>query len=67
MKMAALLLLLLSMPLSAQAPCSRCVKPKPAYKVTKLSLLDVGISCLNGVDPISHVYGNVLIVSCEEK
>ena len=41
-----------------------CARPKPVYKVMKLSTSEVGISCLNGGDPTGKKIGNVLIISC---
>jgi hypothetical protein len=41
-----------------------CVKPKAIYKVSRLSLTDVGISCTNGADPTGLKAGDTLIISC---
>ena len=41
-----------------------CAKPKPIYKVTKLGLSEVGISCTNGADPTGQKIGDTLIISC---
>lgn len=66
---AAILALALSAPQTPIGPqqCQSCLKPKPVYKVTKLSLTDVGVTCLNGADPTGQKYGNVLIISCDTK
>lgn len=46
-----------------------CVKPKPIYKVTKISLNSVIITCNDGTDPTGITHGEdhkILIVSCGE-
>jgi hypothetical protein len=47
----------------AQVNCPS--KPKPNYKVTKLSIQDVGVSCLNGQKPDVKVVGKFVIISCD--
>ena len=37
---------------------------KVDYKVTRLSVSQVGVSCLNGGDPTVRKVGDLLIVSC---
>jgi hypothetical protein len=48
--------------------CALCVaaeeRQKSIYKITRLSTTEVGISCLNGADPTSKKFGNVVIMSC---
>lgn len=39
-------------------------KPKALYKVTRLSVSEVGISCLNGGDPAGKKIGDTVIMSC---
>lgn len=39
-------------------------KPKAIYKVTRLSVSQVGISCLNGADPTGNKVGDMVIMSC---
>lgn len=46
------------------AQCDSCAKPKPVYKVSRMSLTEVGITCLNGADPTGQKFGNVLVISC---
>ena len=40
-------------------------KPKPNYKVTKISIQDVGVSCLNGQPPDVQKLGHTVVVSCD--
>jgi hypothetical protein len=47
------------------ALCSAATdKPKPIYKITRLSVTEVGISCLNGADPTGRKIGDTVIMSC---
>jgi hypothetical protein len=39
-------------------------KPKPIYKITRLTQTQVGISCLNGADPTGRKIGDMVIMSC---
>ena len=39
-------------------------KPKPNYKVTRLSVEQVAISCVSGGEPTGYKHGDVLIISC---
>lgn len=41
-------------------------RPKPIYKVSKLSMTEVAISCNNGGDPTGRKIGDTLIISCGE-
>lgn len=54
----ALLLCLLAIDATAQD------RPKALYKVSRLSLTDVGISCTNGGAPAASKYGDTLIITC---
>jgi hypothetical protein len=56
-------LLLLTSSVAGKAQCDTC-KPKPIYKVTKLSLTEVSISCTNGADPTGKKLGDILVISC---
>lgn len=44
--------------------CTAADRPKPIYKVTRLSITEVGISCLNGADPTGSKHGDMVIMSC---
>jgi hypothetical protein len=63
MKFRAALLWALTTPIMG-AQVVECPRPKPIYKVTKLSLTEVGISCNNGGDPTGRKIGDTLIISC---
>jgi hypothetical protein len=39
-------------------------RPKPIYKITRLTTTQVGISCLNGADPTGRKIGDMVIMSC---
>lgn len=55
-----MVLLIMLIEASAQS-----VRPKPLYKVTRLSLTEVGISCPgNGADPTGTKVGDTVIISC---
>jgi hypothetical protein len=58
------MLFLASLP--AMQAVTECPRPKPIYKVTKLSLNALIVTCTNGADPTGERLkpGNVLLVSC---
>lgn len=46
------------------ALCAAAERAKAVYKITRLSTMSVGISCLNGADPTGRKVGDVVIMSC---
>ncbi len=51
--------------LAGYAWASAGEKVKPNYKVTRLSIQDVGVSCLNGQPPDVKRLRDTIIVSCD--
>jgi hypothetical protein len=41
-------------------------RPKADYKVSKLSLSQVGVSCVSGAEPKADKLGDILIITCPE-